>query len=88
MFDVQLEKMYILVDSQLNRMQAVAPHDQVVRPIEAAPDVCAHNAQKYLVLSGGLGSSEYVKKKLEDRYTREKVNIYAPHLRIITSDHP
>ncbi|KIV84831.1 hypothetical protein PV11_00585 [Exophiala sideris] len=72
MFDVQLEKMYRLVDAQLNRMQAVAPHDQV----------------KYLVLSGGLGSSEYVKKKLEDRYIREKVNLYAPHLRIITSNHP
>ena len=29
MFDVQLKKMYKLIDSQLNRMQTVAPHDQM-----------------------------------------------------------
>lgn len=30
MFDVQLERMYKLIDWQLNRMRAVAPHDHVV----------------------------------------------------------
>ncbi|ETI22823.1 hypothetical protein G647_06899 [Cladophialophora carrionii CBS 160.54] len=72
MFDVQLEKMYRLIDWQLNRMQTVAPHDQV----------------KYLVLSGGLGSSEYVFKQLEKRYIHERPNLYAPHLRIVTTNYP
>ncbi|KIW94189.1 uncharacterized protein Z519_05505 [Cladophialophora bantiana CBS 173.52] len=72
MFDTQLEKMYRLIDSQLNRMRTVAPHDQV----------------KYLVLSGGLGSSEYVFKQLEKRYVHEQPNVYAPYLRIVTTNYP
>lgn len=36
MFDVQLDKMYKLIDLQLNRMQEVAAHDQVVSGPRAA----------------------------------------------------
>ncbi|KIW66690.1 hypothetical protein PV04_05998 [Phialophora macrospora] len=48
----------------------------------------APHDQKYLVLSGGLGSSEYVFKQLEKRYIHERPNLYAPHLRIVTTNYP
>lgn len=34
MFDEQLSKMYQLIDMQLSKMAHIAPHDQVVRPLE------------------------------------------------------
>ncbi|KAL8822328.1 MAG: hypothetical protein Q9191_006937 [Dirinaria sp. TL-2023a] len=44
---------------------------------------------KHLVLSGGLGSSAYVKKKLQERYVNNtKAYPNAKHLKIYTADEP
>ena len=51
-FDDQLEKMYRLIDEQLKRLQTSHARENV----------------SFLVLSGGLGSSPYIQKKLKSRY--------------------
>jgi hypothetical protein len=51
-FDEQIERIYKLVDEQLRALQKTHPTESV----------------RYLVLSGGLGSSPYVQKKLRSRY--------------------
>jgi hypothetical protein len=90
MFDTQLEKMYQLIDSQLDRMPTIAPHDHVVSISihRNRPNIVLMEIQKYLVLSGGLGSSEYVFHELQRRYAQEGRNLYAPHLRVVRTSYP
>ena len=52
-FDRQLEKLFNLIDKQLSSLSQRMPHETV----------------GHLVLSGGLGQSAYVQKKLRDRYS-------------------
>ncbi|KAL9612600.1 MAG: hypothetical protein Q9167_002806 [Letrouitia subvulpina] len=50
---------------------------------------CMTGALDYLVLSGGLGSSVYIKKKLTERYVGSKGRYSnAKHLQIYTADDP
>ncbi|KAL8934105.1 MAG: hypothetical protein Q9216_006076 [Gyalolechia sp. 2 TL-2023] len=73
LFDEQLEGIYSILDNQLNHLKSEKPSKQV----------------DYLVLSGGLGSSVYVKKKLTERYTNNKSRYTnAKHLQIYTADDP
>ncbi|KAH8591554.1 hypothetical protein B0O99DRAFT_675246 [Bisporella sp. PMI_857] len=51
-FDKQIIKLFELIDKQLQRMQQKLPSEQVA----------------HLVLSGGLGNSAYVQKRLRARY--------------------
>jgi len=47
--------------------------------------------QGYLVLSGGLGSSMYLKERIENRYLREpgsKNYKNIPHMKILRADEP
>ncbi|KAE9379840.1 hypothetical protein N431DRAFT_552160 [Stipitochalara longipes BDJ] len=53
-FDAQIERLYELLDGQLTRLLQNFPEEQVA----------------LLVLSGGLGNSKYVFKRLQDRYER------------------
>ncbi|KAL8831954.1 MAG: hypothetical protein Q9170_005080, partial [Blastenia crenularia] len=55
-FDDQLEGIYSILDNQLNYLKREKPSKQV----------------DHLVLSGGLGSSVYIKKKLTERYVDSK----------------
>ncbi|KAK4545934.1 hypothetical protein LTR36_002498 [Oleoguttula mirabilis] len=52
LFDQQVQRIYELIDDQLKTVQITHPGEVV----------------SYLVLSGGLGSSPYVQKKIRDRY--------------------
>jgi len=52
-FDAQIAKLYELLDRQLTRIQQKFPEEQVA----------------HLVLSGGLGNSAYVYRRLQDRYS-------------------
>ncbi|KAL9002314.1 MAG: hypothetical protein Q9188_004752 [Gyalolechia gomerana] len=72
LFDEQLEGIYSILDNQLNHLKSHKPSKQV----------------DYLVLSGGLGSSVYVKKKLTERYTNKSRYSNAKHLQIYTADDP
>jgi hypothetical protein len=44
--------------------------------------------KSHVVLSGGLGSSQYVKNALVQRYTIDSVDRHAPEVRIISSTRP
>ncbi|KAK3672450.1 hypothetical protein LTR78_007757 [Recurvomyces mirabilis] len=54
LFDEQIQRIFELIDSRLRTLQTANPGEAV----------------KYLVLSGGLGSSPYVQKNIRDRYER------------------
>ncbi|KAL6229767.1 hypothetical protein BDW75DRAFT_88311 [Aspergillus navahoensis] len=51
-FDVKIDEMCELLDGQIRHMQAKYPHARI----------------SYLVLSGGFGSSPYVRERLHQRY--------------------
>ncbi|KAG4428755.1 hypothetical protein IFR05_015757, partial [Cadophora sp. M221] len=52
LFDIQIVKLFELIDKQLQRIQSKFPSEQVA----------------HLVLSGGLGNSAYIQKRLRARY--------------------
>ncbi|KAK4902200.1 hypothetical protein LTR27_001103 [Elasticomyces elasticus] len=52
LFDEQIERIYDLLDDQLRAVQSSHPEELV----------------SYLVLSGGLGSSPYLQKRIRERY--------------------
>ena len=71
MFDEQIEKITSLIDNQLNTMNIKHPSKQVT----------------YLVLSGGLGSSAYVRAQLKSRYEfSSSPHPSARQLRVLDSD--
>ncbi|KAL8726553.1 MAG: hypothetical protein Q9181_006007 [Wetmoreana brouardii] len=73
LFDGQLEGIYSILDNQLDYLKRAKPSKQV----------------NHLVLSGGLGSSVYIKKKLAERYIDNKGRYSnAKHLHIYTADDP
>jgi hypothetical protein len=74
LFDSQVSKIFQLVDRQIEAMSQRAPQSQIT----------------HMILSGGLGSSEYVKAQLKDRYiiARASPRYCAPEMRILTSLHP
>ena len=87
---MQLEKIYKLIDYQIARMREVAPQDQIVSLSLAVfkPYDSLHE-QTHMVLSGGLGSSPYVKAQLKRRYVSTySPSVYARNLRILTSTLP
>ena len=51
-FDEQIEKMFRLIDDQLRKLQTSHPRESI----------------SYLVLSGGFGSSPYLKQRMRKRY--------------------
>lgn len=53
-FDVQIDAICMLIDEQLKQLRTTHPNESV----------------NYLVLSGGLGSSAYLRQKLASRYER------------------
>ncbi|KAF4544176.1 HSP70 family protein [Lasiodiplodia theobromae] len=54
LFDKQVQKLFGLIDHQLERLQRRYPGEQVT----------------HVILSGGLGNSAYVQKRLMERYAR------------------
>jgi hypothetical protein len=52
LFDAQINRLFELIDSQLQSFQQKFPSDQIA----------------HLVLSGGLGNSAYVQRRLKERY--------------------
>ncbi|KAL8744638.1 MAG: hypothetical protein Q9190_003143 [Brigantiaea leucoxantha] len=73
LFDRQLEGIYSVLDDQLGYLRRERPSKQV----------------DYLVLSGGLGSSVYVKNKLIERYANAHDRASrAKSLQIYTADDP
>lgn len=72
-FDEQIERIYNLVDDELKKLQSTHARENV----------------DYLVLSGGLGSSPYVQKKLRTRYAIGAGNYpNAANLRILKAPKP
>ncbi|KAI4203188.1 MAG: hypothetical protein LQ350_002064 [Teloschistes chrysophthalmus] len=73
LFDEQLKGIYSILDNQLDYLKKERSSKQV----------------DYLVLSGGLGSSVYVKNKLTERYiTNKSRHSNIKHLQIYTADDP
>jgi molecular chaperone DnaK (HSP70) len=72
-FDEQIERIFQLIDDELQKLQSTHPRENV----------------SYLVLSGGLGSSPYVQKKLRARYEMGAGNyLNAPNLKILKAPKP
>ncbi|TGO27007.1 hypothetical protein BPAE_0049g00340 [Botrytis paeoniae] len=71
LFDVQISGIIRKIDKQLDWMQTHRSHDDV----------------KFLVLSGGLGGSQYVKTKIEEHFYRNPRQI-AHRIRILKSQEP
>jgi hypothetical protein len=53
LFDIQMHRLYDLIDSQINSFMAKYPAEQIT----------------HLVLSGGLGNNSYIQKSVIDRYS-------------------
>ncbi|MCJ1404496.1 hypothetical protein MMC11_007722 [Xylographa trunciseda] len=64
LFDVQVERMFKLIETQLDRLQKKEPTAIVT----------------YLVMSGGLGSSPYIRNRLKLRYTTDMATVW-PNIR-------
>ena len=72
-FDEQIERIFNLIDDELRKLQATDARENV----------------SYLVLSGGLGSSPYVQKRLRNRYEMGAGNYpNAPNLKILKAPKP
>lgn len=72
-FDQQLEKMFGLIDQQLQIVQNTHSRESV----------------SYLVLSGGLGSSPYVQRRARARYERGEVPFQnCKHMRVLLATEP
>ena len=76
MFDAQLKGdhgLYSILDAQLRHLKETEPAKQV----------------QYIVLSGGLGSSFYIKEKLNKRYVNKAVQYpNTKELKVIASEEP
>ena len=72
LFDKRLDTIFSAIDMQLQNLQKLDGSRQV----------------DYMVLSGGLGSSQYVKKKLEERYCKEKKYSNAAEMTILRAETP
>ncbi|MCJ1406143.1 hypothetical protein MMC19_000208 [Ptychographa xylographoides] len=64
LFDVQVEKMFKLIETQLDRLQKKEPATTIT----------------YLVMSGGLGSSPYLRDRLKLRYMTDMSTV-RPNIR-------
>jgi hypothetical protein len=64
LFDTQIKRLFDLIDSQLQSFQQKFPTDQIA----------------HLVLSGGLGNSEYVQRRLKERYAMSSSNTLQVHV--------
>lgn len=71
-FDKRLETIFEAVDTQLKNLKILDGSRRV----------------DYMVLSGGLGSSPYVKKKLDERYCKERRYSNAAGMKIIRAETP
>lgn len=71
-FDERLKVIFDAVDTQLRNLKNLYENRQV----------------DYMILSGGLGSSQYVKKKLEERYCKEKLYSNASDMTILRAETP
>jgi hypothetical protein len=68
-FDSQMDLILRLIDTQLQRMGNLHPNEQIVSERSTKTSTLTTPAlQSYLVLSGGLGSSPYVRKRLQEYY--------------------
>lgn len=70
LFDFQVDKMLSVIDEQLDRMHQYHPRIQIVEwpsTLYICP-VLTSRQKSYLVLSGGLGSSPYVRQRLRSHY--------------------
>ena len=69
LFDIQIKRMLAVVDEQYDRTHKNHPGAQIVRrPWAHRRDRLLIASQAYLVLSGGLGSSPYVRQCLKEHY--------------------
>ncbi|KAF8244163.1 hypothetical protein K440DRAFT_663685 [Wilcoxina mikolae CBS 423.85] len=72
LFETQIAKILKLIDTQLSYLQAKHPRESV----------------QYLVLSGGLGSSEYVQQRIRDHLVLNKTHPNAQNINVIISRDP
>ncbi|PGH31639.1 hypothetical protein GX50_05581 [[Emmonsia] crescens] len=71
-FDVKIEEMYALIEDQLGRVQKKHPGENI----------------SYLVLSGGFGSSPYVRQRLAERYESGNTSWHTASMKILIAEEP
>jgi len=72
LFDGPVERVFSLIDEQLTHLNEDAAGKNV----------------KYLILSGGLGSSEYLRQRLEERYIKQKTHENTQGMKILVAKDP
>lgn len=70
-FDLQINNLLNLIDEQLDTVSQNEPGIQIVSlpKVYELVNILTTFRKSYLVLSGGLGSSAYLKKRFESYYT-------------------
>ncbi|KAJ5930551.1 hypothetical protein N7466_006044 [Penicillium verhagenii] len=71
-FDLKIDEMITLMDGHIRQMHSKYPEDSIT----------------YLVLSGGFGSSPYLRQRLMDRYNNSKDHPNAVDMQILVADEP
>ncbi|KAF8866590.1 hypothetical protein BDZ45DRAFT_578820 [Acephala macrosclerotiorum] len=69
LFDIEVDKMIHIIQNQMDIMHVKYPYKKI----------------DYLVLSGGLGSSAYVQKRLKEALTGANAHPAAPSLKVIAA---
>lgn len=89
MFDEQVTKVLNLIDRQLTSAQNGFPEEQIE---SITSHICfaalTLDAQSYLILSGGLGSSMYLRKLARERYQDASQYKIARQMKMIVVDEP
>ena len=69
-FEEQVSAIFKLIDGQIQRTESTYPKEQIASLLVMYPGLYERltSVEAYLVLSGGLGSSPYLKKRLRERY--------------------
>lgn len=93
MFDEQIDKILQLVDTRIDHVREHFPNEIIVSIVRNLTWIFRHpltSQQSYLILSGGFGSSPYLRKRMKARY--EFDNHGALHnekgIRILTAPEP
>ncbi|KAL2382635.1 hypothetical protein RJZ90_003140 [Blastomyces dermatitidis] len=94
LFDVKIEEMYALIEDQLGRVQKKHPEEKIVRIPSALKSLAMVHLsnmrcmKSYLVLSGGFGSSPYVKRRLLERYESENASCSSGAMKVLIAEEP
>ena len=87
LFDPEVEKIENLIHGQIESLETKDANKDIVsnKSISAIPMQSLTLSQNYIVLSGGLGSSTYLRTRLQSAFVSTESH---PDLQILVSEEP